>query len=186
MTTHAILWRSFYLPGHEACQLTSTDSKRQLAGAAVFTHEQKPCRLDYRVVCDAGWHTLSGKVTGWLGNKAVNLEITVDRDHQWQLNGVVRPEVSGCIDLDLNFSPSTNLLPIRRLDLTAGQAAEVRAAWLRFPTFELEPLPQVYRRLDETTYRYESGNGQFVAELRVNPTGFVTDYPGIWKAEATS
>lgn len=37
-----------------------------------------------------------------------------------------------CVDIDLNFSPSTNLLPIRRFDLSVGASAIVRAAWLRF------------------------------------------------------
>jgi hypothetical protein len=64
-----------------------------------------------------------------------------------------------------------------------GQEMEVRAAWLRFPSFRLEPLAQVYRRIDETRYRYESGGGSFVAELRVNREGFVTYYPNIWEAE---
>jgi hypothetical protein len=85
--------------------------------------------------------------------------------------------------LDLNFSPSTNLLPIRRLNLAVGQEAQVKAAWLRFPSFELEPLSQVYRRIDELTYRYESGEGRFVADLTVNSVGFVTNYPDIWQAE---
>ena len=88
------------------------------------------------------------------------------------------------IDLDLNFSPSTNLLPIRRLGLVVGQEAAVQAAWLRFPSFTLEPLAQRYRRLDATTYRYESAGGEFVTELRVNAAGFVTRYPAYWDAEA--
>ncbi len=62
----------------------------------------------------------------------------------------------------------------------------MKAAWLRFPSFELELLPQRYRRLDETAYRYESAGGQFVADLQVNAAGFVTDYPGFWHAEATT
>jgi hypothetical protein len=41
------------------------------------------------------------------------------------------------------FSPSTNLLPIRRLNLGVGQAAKVQAAWLRFLGFTLESLPPV-------------------------------------------
>ena len=41
--------------------------------------------------------------------------------------------VDGCRDIDLNFSPSTNVLPIRRLSLDVGDQAAVRAAWLRFP-----------------------------------------------------
>jgi hypothetical protein len=96
---------------------------------------------------------------------------------------VAQPSVTGCIDLDLNFSPSTNLLPIRRLNLAVGDEAQVRAAWLRFPSFELEPLFQTYRRIDESTYRYLSSTG-FAADLEVSSVGFVTNYPGIWEVEA--
>src|SRR5438132_1248052 len=81
---------------------------------------------------------------------------------RWRLNGTECPAVAGCIDVDLNWSPSTNLLPICRLGLAPGQEAGVRAAWLRFPSFTLEPLEQRYRRLDAATYRYESGGGAFV------------------------
>jgi hypothetical protein len=91
--------------------------------------------------------------------------------------------VEGCGDLDLNFSPSTNLLPIRRLNLAVGEEARVRAAWLRFPSFALEPLEQIYRRVDTTTYRYESAGAKFVTELKVNAAGFVTRYPNFWEVE---
>ena len=91
--------------------------------------------------------------------------------------------MAGCVDLDLNFSPSTNLLPICRLELAVGQEMEVRAAWLRFPSFRLEPLVQLYRRIDEMSYRYESAGGRFVTELCVNAQGFVTKYPNIWETE---
>ncbi len=32
----------------------------------------------------------------------------------WRVNDAAVPAVAGCIDLDLGFSPATNLLPIRR------------------------------------------------------------------------
>lgn len=184
MTTYAILWRSIYLPGYEACQLFNREALWHLTGTAVFSYKQQPCRLDYAISCDSSWITRSGKVFGWLGKTSVEIELTADAEHRWRLNGVERPVLTGCIDLDLNFSPSTNLIPIRRLDLAVGQAAEIKAAWLRFPSFELELLSQLYRRLDEATYRYESADGQFIADLQVNSSGFVTDYPGIWQAEA--
>ena len=149
----------------------------------MFSHEQQPCRLDYQIVSNAAWRTLSASVEGWLGNSVVSIQIRTDPDQHWWLNEVERPAVMGCIDVDLNFSPSTNLLPIRRLELAVGGSADVRAAWLRFPSFELEPLPQQYRRLGETAYRYESAGGQFVADLKVNRSGFVVDYPGMWRCE---
>jgi uncharacterized protein len=186
VTTHSILWRGSYLPGHEVARLFLLDDHWHLTGTAVFSHEERPCRLDYQVVCDSGWRTRSANVLGWLGETIIDIELAVDAQGRWRLNGVERPEVRGCIDLDLNFSPSTNLIPIRRLNLTTGKAAEVTAAWLRFPSFQLEPLPQLYRRVDSSTYRYESGGGQFVVDLQVNPAGFVTSYPGGWEAEAVT
>jgi hypothetical protein len=109
------------------------------------------------------------------------VELTVD-DGAWRLNGVAQPEVRGCVDLDLNFSPSTNLLPLRRLALAVGEEAPVRAAWLRFPSFALEPLSQTYRRLEERLYRYSSAGGKFVRDLPVDAAGFVTEYPDYWQA----
>ena len=170
------------MPGHEACRVFQLDDERCLEGTAVFASEGSPCRLTYLVTCDSSWTTRRGAVSGWLGEEPVEILIEAE-DRRWRLNGVEIAAMQGCIDLDLNFSPSTNLLPIRRLNLAIGEHAEVKAAWLRFPTFELEPLPQIYTRLDEFTYRYSSDDGRFVRELTVNEVGLVTEYPELWKLE---
>lgn len=182
----SILWRRLDQPGHESARLFFKDPSWHLIGTAVFAHNQLPCRLDYMVVCDSGWQTVSGRVTGWVGNDTVEIELSVDAARRWRLNGTECPAMAGCTDLDLNFSPSTNLLPIRRLGLAIGQEAQVQAAWLRFPSFTLEPLEQLYRRIDVATYRYESAGGRFVTELQVNAAGFVLRYPNFWQAELDS
>lgn len=184
MSTHSILWRRLDKPGHESALLSLAQSRQRLVGTSIFAHDREPCRLDYVVVCDSAWKTISGKVSGWIGNKAVEIELSVDSTQRWMLNGTDSPMVRGCIDLDLNFSPSTNLLPVRRLNLAIGQEATVKVAWLRFPGFTLEPLEQLYRRLDAGTYRYESAGGRFVADLTVNGVGFVTHYSNFWQADA--
>lgn len=94
--------------------------------------------------------------------------------------------IAGCTDIDLNFSPSTNLLPIRRLGLAIGEEKAIIAAWLRFPGFHIEPLQQSYRRLSQDSYRYQSGGGRFETELKVNSHGFVTLYPALWQLEEGS
>ncbi len=118
-----------------------------------------------------------------MGGRAVDVVVSVSTSGTWHLNGTACPEVAGSIDLDLNFSPSTNLLPIRRLNLSVGEQAQVKAAWLRFPEFTLEPLEQLYRRVDHVAYHYESAGGAFVAELTANAVGFVTLYPKFCVAE---
>jgi hypothetical protein len=181
--TETIIWRRLDMPGHESARVFLQDSRWQVDGSAVFVYEREPCRLDYRLECNSDWETLSGEIAGWVGDKLVRIEISVDADRRWWLNGAECFEVTGCIDLDLNFSPVTNLFPIRRLKLAVGERSAVRAAWLRFPSFKFERLDQTYSRLDNSTYRYESAGGSFVSQLAVNDAGLVTHYPDFWRVE---
>ena len=182
--TETILWRRLDLPGHEMATLDELDQGWKLSGTALFSCEQGPTRLDYAVVCDSVWRTHSAEISGAIASRRVNLTVSVDAARRWHVNGVECRAVEGCLDIDLGFSPSTNLLPIRRLALAVGEAATVRAAWLPFPSLDFTQLPQVYRREGETTYRYES-RGVFVRMLEVNALGFVTSYPDFWQSEAT-
>lgn len=183
--TDSIIWRRLDLPGHEFATLERRDDGWQLSGTAIFSHNRTPIKLDYHVLCDAGWQTKSAQIAGSIGKQECSLNVIVDGRKNWFLNGTEFPAVAGCLDIDLGFSPATNLLPIRRLSLERAQAAEVRAAWLPFPSLEFELLPQVYRRESENTYRYESGGGAFVRLLEVNAAGFVSNYPGLWVQENT-
>ncbi|HEY0594017.1 MAG TPA: putative glycolipid-binding domain-containing protein, partial [Thermoanaerobaculia bacterium] len=155
-----ILWRRLDRPGHEAARATFRDGRWRLSGCALFEDEAGACCLEYDIFCDDAWATLFASVTGWIGSEQVDARIEVG-DGRWTLNGAPVPEVDGAIDVDLNFSPATNLLPIRRLGLAVGSEATVRAAWLRFPSFRLEPLEQTYRRTAPSTWRYESAGGRF-------------------------
>jgi uncharacterized protein len=184
MQNVSILWRRLDLPGFESARLLSLPTGWRLEGSAVFGFEERPCRLDYWVSCAPAWETISAGISGWVGEREIQIELSADAALRWKLNGEDIPAVAGCVDLDLNFSPITNLLPIRRLDLAVGEEREVRAAWLVFPSFTLEPLEQRYRRLEKAAYRYQSKDGSFVRDLRVSPSGFILDYPGFWSVEA--
>lgn len=184
MTDQSILWRRLDLPGHEYSRLFSHGSSWHLTGTALFAHEHEPCNLSYAIICNSNWRTVSAKVSGHVGDKSIELHILADDSGKWSINDQACPQVDGSIDIDLNFSPSTNLLPIRRLNLQKGQSALARAAWVRFPSFNVESFEQIYSRIDELTYRYESMDGTFGANLRVNETGLVIDYPGLWSIEA--
>lgn len=169
-----ILWRWLDREGHEAAQLDG----RVLRGSAVLKEKDSVYALTYSIECDEAWRTISATVGGWTSQKKIAIDIR-SNGGRWTMNGEHIPAVDGCIDIDLNFSPSTNLLPIRRLNLSVGEEATVRAAWLRFPSFTLEPLDQSYRRIGENTYRYKSAS--FTAEITVNEAGLVLEY-GVWKA----
>jgi uncharacterized protein len=184
MPNTSILWRRLDQPGHDSALLRETVAGAIIEGTSVFDESGRPCRLDYRVVCDAAWRTLSARVTGWIDTTTLDVAMGVDAARAWTLNGEPCPDLQGCEDIDLSFSPATNLLPIRRARLVIGERISVRAAWLRFPLVRLESLDQTYERVSESKYRYESGGGSFVATLETNTAGFVTQYPGLWQLEA--
>jgi len=184
MSARSVLWRRLDRQGMEAAAIEHVSPNWYLQGTVLLEHEGRPCRFDYGVVCDNAWQTLWARVNGWIGGARVNQRVARDLAGQWRQNGVVCPAVQGCLDVDLAFTPITNLIPIRRLNLAVGTSATVRAAWLRFPDFSLVPLDQSYTRESERRYRYESGGGRFSAPLEVDDTGLVLRYGDIWVAEA--
>ena len=184
MFEQTILWRRVDLPGHDACSLRAAEGGWDLTGTAVFSSGGRPCRLLYSVECDDAWRTRSASVTGAIGRDPVQLEIVSLPGARWALNGRERAQVQDCVDVDLNFTPATNLIAICRLALRVGDRAEAPAAWLRFPELELEPLEQRYHRVAIDRYEYEAPGVDYAATLQVSEIGFVTRYPGLWEVEA--
>jgi len=180
----SILWRRLDVPGHELAELRPTTSGWQLRGIALFAHAERPCRLEYDIRCDRDWRTEIATIGGNAGETTVALELLRNPAGEWAVGGSKIWELTDCDDVDLNFSPSTNMLPIRRSGLAVGESARVRAAWVLFPELKLEVLEQVYTRTGPETYRYESANGKFRRELTVDAVGFVLEYPDFWRAEA--
>jgi uncharacterized protein len=179
----SVLWRRLDQPGHDSALLSEDATGATIEGTAVFSEVSRPCRLDYCIVCDAAWRTVSGRVSGWLDTLLIDIVIAVDDGRRWTLNGRPCPDLHGYDDLDLSFSPATNLLPIRRARLAVGARISLRAAWLDFPSMTLESLDQTYERVSESLYRFESGGGSFVAMLETNALGFVRRYPDLWQLE---
>jgi hypothetical protein len=181
-----ILWRRVDHPGHEMAELTATAAGWRLSGIALLSHEGQPCRLEYRIECDVAWQTREVRVWGHRAGVPIALDLRRSPSSGWQVNGSPATALDGCVDVDLGFSPSTNLLPIRRAGLAVGGRVSVRAAWVRFPELTVEVLEQEYTRLGPATYRYESTGGAFRRELSVSADGVVLDYPGLWVAESTA
>lgn len=179
----SVLWRRLDQEGHDACLLCETDDGWLLRGHALFVHDGKPASLAYEVSCDSNWRTRMARVDGFLALRELSYEIERRADG-WLLNGEVQPEADGLVDVDLGFTPATNLVAIRRFDLAVGMATPAPAAYLAFPELRLTRLDQTYRRLDESRYAYAAPAFGYEATLTISPAGFVLDYPGLWTSAA--
>ncbi|MGE5277173.1 MAG: putative glycolipid-binding domain-containing protein [Acidobacteriota bacterium] len=181
----SVFWRRIDRPGAEYFTLSATDSGWRLAGTVLLLLEERPHRIEYVIECGNDWKTRTVETAIEAAGESRSLRIAADEKRRWRLPDRELEAVRGAIDVDLSFSPSTNTLPIRRLDLAVGESRDVVAAWVLVPDLDVRLLPQRYTRLSESRYRYESRGGSFVAEIEVDELGLVKDYPGIWKREGS-
>lgn len=183
VTGGSILWRRLDAPGHDACRLAPRDGGWRLEGVAAFLHEGTPAALAYEAECDAAWHTTRGLVRGWVGGRRFDVDVARSSDGTWTLGGRTVPGLDGCFDLDLGFTPATNLFQLRRIALAIGEGADVPVAWIDVPGDTLEVVHQRYERRTAETYWYAAPRFDYAALLRVTAAGFVARYPSLWEAE---
>ena len=61
-------------------------------------------------------------------------------DGRWTVDGAPRPDLDGCVDVDIAATPLTNTFPIRRLaHLAVGEPADVRSRLGRRPRARRHP-----------------------------------------------
>ena len=145
MASETILWRPLDTPGHDACRLVDRGVAWRIEGASVFRHETGPAALVYEVECGRDWRMRECAVNGWMGSRQISIRVTRSSTGLWTLNGQVVPNMQECVDLDLGFTPATNLSQLRRIALQVGQSADVSVAWLDAPFGSLEVLQQRWK-----------------------------------------
>ncbi|MFD1882727.1 putative glycolipid-binding domain-containing protein [Paracoccus pacificus] len=179
MAVH-VHWRRLQDGGTDACRLASHNTGWRLEGAAIWQGRGTGSCIAYRIVTDGQWRTQLAEIAGWSRGHAIRERIT--RDHTgWMVNGMPIG-ITAAQDVDLGFTPATNTLTIRRLALVDGQEIALTAAWLDPDDWQVKPLEQAYRRVG-ARYAYRSPAHGYHAMLTVDPSGIVTDYPELWRAE---
>ena len=177
-------WRRLDVPGHEEARIDRTAEGWRLTGNLEATEGTVHAELAYVIDCEHDWRTRRALITGTAHGTTQRFEFVSDGKGHWSLDDAPLPLVDGALDIDLGFTPATNLLPIRRLDLAIGARADVRTAWLRFPELRVEALEQSYEREAERVYRYEAlvDGEPFRARLDTDEFGRVLLYEGLWEA----
>ncbi len=176
----SVLWRSEELQSLEQCELTPIPGGHRLSGLVLAAVERRPMHLVYEVDVDEAWRTRVVRATLFRPDGPHVVQLVTDGGGAWQSDGGPEASLDGCLDVDLQWTPATNTLPIRRIAPDVGGSASLAAAWIRFPSLHVERLEQTYERLDERRWRYRS-NG-YEAELVVDSDGLVLDYADIWHA----
>ena len=171
-----LAWAAVTWPGLEYVIGRSDDAGFHADGRLVMV-ETGPAHVSYQLECDPAWRfrELTIAVTDASGERTLVLTAA---DGRWRADDADRLDLAQCIDIDINCTPLTNTLPIRRLTWSPGAAFDLNVAYVSVPELDVRPVRQRYTKLAAGLYRYESGS--FRADLPVDEDGFVLDYPGIW------
>ncbi len=181
-----VLWRQLVEMGAEHL-LLSMNGAIHADGMAVGEIDSSAYRIHYQIDCDEGWNVLGLKVEDLLSDSVLALARTAE--NRWNdADGTMLDALEGCIDVDLMFTPFTNTLPIRRLKLEPGEARDIAVVYVGLPGLQVSRFRQRYTCLSSgnggATYRYESVESGFTAELKVDADGLVLDYPNIFMMHA--
>src|SRR5262249_41082704 len=150
-------------------------------GIVVASQGGRAFGATYRIESDLDWRVRMTCVR--LIGIDTAIELASDGAGRWRDGDqFARPDLDAAIDVDLSATPFTNTLPIRRLDLTEGQSADIRAVYVRLPELTVTIDPQRYTCLRRgRQYRYESLASDFVRDIDIDSDGLVVAYPGLFR-----
>jgi uncharacterized protein len=169
--------------GFEVAYLQPREGGHLLTGATTAVEDGQPWIVDYEIRVDAGWRTRSVRVTARLHDGSRTRSLEADGEGRWSVDDEPAPHLDGCLDVDLESSALTNALPVHRLGLDIGSAAQAPAAYVRVLDLTVARLEQQYARTSDRDgrqrYDYTAPAFDFSCRLVYDDAGIVSEYPGI-------
>jgi len=187
------MWTPWDQPGNEHLRLHIDDGDGGGGGGGgggiqadsriVMVAGDRVLRVSYRIELDAGWRVRSTRIASEQSDGSViGLVLQSDGRGNWtDGGGMPLHELDGCIDLDIQATPLTNTLPIRRLALDLNGQETIRVVYIPVPSLDISAQEQRYTGLADGRVRYESVGTGFVRDLDVDRNGLVVEYPGLFR-----
>jgi uncharacterized protein len=169
--------------GFESLFLRRSGCGYSLNGQTAAVEHGQVWTVRYAIALDERWATTEARVWGSSLAGEREIHLVADGRGQWKVDGRAAPELDGCVDVDLESSACTNMIPVHRLGLRVNQLAEVPAVYVRALGLGVERLEQQYGRVvddgEHHQYDYRAPAFAFECRLVYDATGLLIDYPGI-------
>jgi uncharacterized protein len=178
----SVIWESKTFNSIEYCALSQDAYRFILKGTTILL--KQPSIIRYLVECDKCWKTRVAQIRQEREGKVNSLALRTNAEGIWFEGKAPLTLATGLLDIDFEFSPATNTLPINRLNLNEGESKEVDSLWIRSESLKTERLRQRYSRLDLTHYKYEVLSFDFESIIEVDELGLVVNYGNLWHRNA--
>lgn len=171
-----ILWSGIEYYSLENCTIETTSADVIVDSVILGLYDGMIYRVKYDILLDKDWRTKSCSIESQINLEYKKNEL-VRHKEGWLLNGQIRTDFNECTDIDIPLTPLTNSLPVNRLKLDVGQEIEVTVIYIDLLEDTIKPVRQKYRRISSEIFKYENIPNDFEAEIKVDESGFVIDYP---------
>ena len=188
-----VLWRGAEEWLAEAARVELTEDGIGATGTQLGA-EPIPYRLDYDLEAAGGFVTRSLRARASGDKWERQIELRHDGEGNWQCDAHADGEPSlgepggdmdalhGALDCDLEFSPLTNLMPVRRHSIDRLQIEmDFLMAWVSVPGLALHASRQRYEHVRHheggSVVRFVSLDSDFRSELELDSDGLVVHYP---------
>lgn len=172
--------------GFESVFVQADPTGYRLEGHTAAVVDGQVWAVRFTVTLDERWLTRSATAWGRTADRATEVHLEADGRGRWEVDGAPAPALDGCLDVDFESSACTNTLPVHRLGLEVGQAADAPAAWVRALDLSVQRMDQWYARVADDgprpQYDYRAAwapSGEFACRLVYDEAGMVLEYPGI-------
>jgi uncharacterized protein len=175
----------------ETAAVELTDGGLRATGTQLGAHPV-PYRVDYRLECPEEYVTreleLTAQGDGWWRHLLLRHDGLGAWTAEFDFEGYAiapwdgrLPELFDARDVDIENSPLTNTMPIRRHGFQDGGSGNLTMAFVRMPSLEVRASPQRYEHVRAgdggSVVRYVGLDGDFSAELELDDDGLLAFYP---------
>lgn len=180
MKQTTILWtgREYYSLEH--CLVKTTAAGREINSTIIGYYEGNIYKAEYRVETNSNWEVISADITGTYADQTVLVRLENNGGADWLLDGKEDERFRGCVDVDIPLTPFTNSLPINRLRLEENKEQVIKVIYIDILSQKISVVQQKYIRLSSGIYHYENIPNDFEADIEVDGSGFVVDYPALF------
>ncbi|WP_340066659.1 putative glycolipid-binding domain-containing protein [Ascidiimonas aurantiaca] len=143
--------------------------------------ESQPILMEYQIIINRDWVVKEVEIKSLLG-ELNKITLKSDLNGKWyDVENQEISELNGCIDIDISITPFTNTLPIKRLGNSLEQRTKITVLYFDIKNWEYKKVKQYYTKLTDNLYKYEGVFRNFVADIPIDNSGFVTTYPKLFK-----
>jgi len=176
-----IVWQRLDRPGLEHVALEVRPDFVRAKSFVLLQLDAGLVRLRYTIETDGAWRTTRAQATLEIGATQRKLDLRRDTQGNWSVNGAPRPDLEGCLEIDLEATPLTNTLALKRLGLEPNRPKPMRTAYITIPSLQVRVDEQEYTQLSPTKFRYRGLSTGFESEVENDADQLVVDYPPGWK-----